>query len=347
MFRRMLFAAAALALLLAPLPAAAQAKELKMFNWSNYIPPDLLKRFEAETGIKVILDSYDSNESMLSKLQAGGTGYDLVVPTGPTLKNMVRDGMLLRIDAASLPNFKGVGAPFDKPDFDPERAYSVPYMWGTTGIAYDTAVTGGKLEESWKVMFDPPPSLVGKVGMLNAPGEAWNSAAHFLGIDRCSEKPDDAQRIYDLLARQKPAVTIFSSNATADRVAAGEVAMQQMWNGAYRRAKARKATLDWIYPKEGLDVWSDNFAVPKGAPNFENAKIFLNWIMEPKNIAEASNFLGYNNAIPASAPLLSDALRNEPAVNTPPEMLARLRPLGNCGPASLDLRDKVWTRLRR
>ncbi len=344
MFRRLLLAAA---VAFAPLPAMAQAKEVKLFNWSNYMPPDLLKRFEAETGIKVILDSYDSNESMLAKLQAGGSGYDIVVPTGPTLKNMVRDGMLLKIDAGKLSNFKNVGAPFDKPEFDPERAYSVPYMWGTTGLTYDTAVTGGKLEDSWKILFDPPASLVGKVGMLNAPGEAWNTAAHYLGIDRCTEKGEDAQKIYDLLAKQKPAVAIYSSNATADRVAAGEVAMQQMWNGAYRRAKVRKATLEWVYPKEGLDSWSDNFAVPKGAPNLENAKAFLNWMMDPKNIAEASNFLGYNNAIPASAPLLSDALRNEPAINTPADMLARLRPAMNCSTVTQDLRDKVWTRLRR
>ncbi len=348
MFRRLLLAATiALAPALVPGIAAAQSKELKLFNWSNYMPPDLLKRFEAETGIKVTVDSYDSNESMLAKLQAGGSGYDLVVPTGPTLRNMVRDGMLLPIDASKLPNFKNVGAPFDKPDFDPQRTYSVPYMWGTTGIAYDTAVTGGKLDDSWKVLFDPPASLVGKIGMLNAPGEAWNSTAHYLGIDRCTEKPDDAQRIYDALAKQKAAVAIYSSNATADRVVAGEVSMQQMWNGAYRRAKARKASLEWIYPKEGLDSWADNFAVPKGAPNLENAKTFLNWMMEPKNIAEASNFLGYNNGIPASAPLLAEALRNEPAINTPPEMLTRLRPVATCPAGSLDLRDKVWTRLRR
>ena len=344
MFRRLLLAAA---VALVPTLAHAQSKELKLFNWSNYMPPDLLKRFEAETGIKVIVDSYDSNESMLSKLQAGGTGYDIVVPTGPTLKNMIRDGMVLRIDASTLPNFKGVGEAFAKPDFDPERAYSVPYMWGTTGIAYDTAVAGGKLDDSWKSIFEPPPALVGKVGMLNAPGEAWNAAAHYLGIDRCTEKPEDAQRILDALMKQKAAVAIYSSNATADRVVAGEVAMQQMWNGAYRRAKARKASLDWIYPKEGLDSWSDNFAVPKGAPNLENAKIFLNWMMDPRNIAEASNFLGYNNAIPASAPLLSEALRNEVAINTPADKLPLLRPVVTCGPVTLDLRDKVWTRLRR
>ena len=264
MFRRLLLAAAALAVapLLSSAPVVAQPKELKLFNWSNYMPPDLLKRFEAER------DQGDHGQLRFQRIDACQTA---------SRRHRLRPGRAYRadaedhdprrhgaeIDAASLPNFKGVGAPFDKPDFDPERAYSVPYMWGTTGIAYDTAIAGGKLEESWKVLFDPPPALVGKVGMLNAPGEAWNSAAHYLGLDRCSEKAEDAQRILDLLTKQKPAVTIYSSNATADRVVAGEVAMQQMWNGAYRRAKARKATLEWIYPKEGLDVWSDNFACRK------------------------------------------------------------------------------------
>lgn len=344
MFRCLLLAAVVAFL---PSVVGAQSKELKLFNWAHYMSPELLKRFEAETGIKVIVGSYDNNEAMLSTLRAGVIEYDLVVPTGQTLKNMIREGMLLRIDAASLPNFKGVGAPFDKPDFDPERAYSIPYMWGTTGIAYDTEVAGGKLEESWKAIFEPPPALVGKVGMLNSPAEAWNAAAHYLGIDRCTEKQQDAQRILDVLTKQKAAVSVYSSNGTAYRLLTGEVAMQQMWNGAYRRAKARKASLEWIYPKEGLDAWSDNFAVPKGAQNQENAKVFLNWMMDPKNIAEASNFLGYNNAIPASVPLLSSALGAEVAILTPPDKLALLRPTLACGPVTLDLREKVWTQLRR
>jgi spermidine/putrescine transport system substrate-binding protein len=140
--------AACLALLpVGAAPALAQSKELLLFNWSNYMPPDLLKRFEAETGIKVTLDTYDSNETMLAKLQAGGAGYDVVVPTGPTVQVMVRDGLLMKFDASTMANFKNVRAPFDKPAFDPERAYTVPYMWGSTGIAYDTAkVPGGKLD---------------------------------------------------------------------------------------------------------------------------------------------------------------------------------------------------------
>ena len=125
--------------------SAAEEKELLLFNWSNYMSPDLLKRFEAETGIKVTLDTYDTNESMLAKLQAGGAGYDVVVPTGPTLQQMIKDGLVLKVDAGTFSNYNNVKKPFDNPSFDPGRAYSVPYMWGTTGLVYDTAkVAGGR-----------------------------------------------------------------------------------------------------------------------------------------------------------------------------------------------------------
>ena len=153
------------AMLLGPARVHADSKELLLFNWSNYTPPELLKRFEAETGIKVSLDVYDSNETMIAKLQAGGTGYDVVLPSGPPLQQMIRDGMLIRIDVNALPNFKNVRAPFDKPPADPGRAYSAPYLWGSTGIAYDMAmVKGGKLDDSWKELFEPRPELVGKIG---------------------------------------------------------------------------------------------------------------------------------------------------------------------------------------
>jgi spermidine/putrescine transport system substrate-binding protein len=130
---------------------AAEEKALLLFNWSNYMSPDLLKRFEAETGIKVTLDTYDTNESMLAKLQAGGAGYDVVVPTGPTLQQMIRDGLVLKVDASTMANYKNLKKPFDHPDFDPDRAFSVPYMWGSTGLVYDTTkVAGGKIDDTWK-----------------------------------------------------------------------------------------------------------------------------------------------------------------------------------------------------
>jgi spermidine/putrescine transport system substrate-binding protein len=242
-------------ILAAPAPAAAQSKELLLFNWSNYTSPDMLRRFEAETGIKVTLDVYDTNETMLAKLQAGGTGYDVVVPSGPTLQTMIADGLVIRVDAGKMRNFKNVRAPFDKPPFDPERAYSVPYMWGSTGIAYDTAkVNGGKLDDTWKELFEPRPELVGKIGMLSDMGEVFVAAAHYLSIDICTESATDAQKILDLLQKQKPAVKLYNASGTADRVGAGEVAMQHMWNGAYHRAHKQRDTVAYIYPREGLNL---------------------------------------------------------------------------------------------
>jgi spermidine/putrescine transport system substrate-binding protein len=328
--------------------SAAEDKALQLFNWSNYMSPDLLKRFETETGIKVTLDTYDTNESMLAKLQAGGGGYDVVVPTGPTLQQMIADGIVLKVDANAMPNYKNVKKPFDHPSFDPERAYSAPYMWGSTGLVYDTAkVAGGKIDDSWKEIFEPRPDFVGKIGMLKDMGEVMTAAAYYLGFDQCTEKAEEGQKILELLEKQKPAVKIYSAEGTVDRVANGEVAMEHMWNGSFHRAHAKLSSIVYVYPREGANLWGDNFAVPKGAKHVENAKLFLNFMMDPKNAAEASNFTGYNNGIAGSEQYLKEDLRNDPAFNTPEALVPRLKQTMLCSKAALDLRERIWTRLLR
>jgi len=339
------------ALLLSSFAAPASADEEKvllLFNWSNYMSPDLLKHFEEETGIKVTLDTYDTNETMLAKLQAGGAGYDVVVPTGPTLQQIITDGLVLKVDAGTMSNYKNVKKPFDHPSFDPDRAYSVPYMWGTTGIVYDTTkVAGGKIDDTWKELFEPRPDFVGKIGMLKDMGEVITAAAYYLGFDQCTENPEEAQKILELLEKQKPAVKIYSAEGTVDRVAGGEVTMEHMWNGSFHRAHAKLPTIVYVYPREGVNLWGDNFAVPKGAKHPENAKLFLNFIMDPKNAATASNFTGYNNAIAGSEQYLKADLRDDPAFNTPESMISRLKQTRLCSKAALDLREKIWTRLLR
>jgi spermidine/putrescine transport system substrate-binding protein len=336
-----------LMLLAAPGRAWAQPKELLLFNWSNYMPPALLKRFEAETGIKVTLDTYDTNEAMLAKLQAGGGGYDVVVPTGPTLQAMIREGLLLRIDVAGMANFHNLRPPFDNPDTDPGRAYSAPYMWGTTAIAYDPAAVGMTLDDTWREIFEPREAVAGRIAMLADIGEVFSAAAYYLGFDTCTTDPAQAQKILELLQRQKPAVKLYSSSGSIDRMVSGEVVMHHMYNGAAHRAAMRKPGITYIYPREGLTLWGDNFAVPKAAPHVEAAKIFINFMMDPKNAAEASNYTGYNNGVAGSDSWLLPALRDDPAVNTPAAMLPRLHPARECPKAAIDLRERVWTRLQR
>lgn len=327
---------------------AAGAKELFLYNWSNYFPPELLEKFETDTGIKVTLDVYDSNETMLGKLQAGAAGYDVIVPSGYIIPGLIEQGLVQEIDTSELENFKNVRKPFDDPTFDPKRRYSAPYMWGTTGFTYDSArVPGGELEESWKEFFEPREALKGQIAALNDQVEVYNAAARYLGFDTCTESGEEAQKILALLEKQKPYLAMYQSDGTIDRMIAGEVIMHHQWNGASHRTKEKLPTAVYVYPKEGTGFWTDNFMVPKDAPNPENAKTFINWMLAPENAAAASNFTGYMNAIDGSGEHLDASLSEDPAVNMPPAYADRLRPSKSCSPKARELRDKVWTRLKK
>ncbi len=344
--KRMLMAAVAAGVLLAGAGAAKAEGELFLYNWSNYFPPDLLTRFEAETGIAVTLDVYDSNETMLAKLQAGAAGYDVIVPSGYMVAILIDEGLVQPIDTMSMPNGGLIVAPHDAPFFDPERKYSAPYMWGTTGVTYDSARVEGELEESWKEVFEPREELQGEIAMLNDEVEVYNAAAYYLGFDKCTESPEEAQAILDLLEAQKPHVKMYQSDGTIDRMIAGEVIMHHQWNGASHRTKNDLPTAVYVYPKEGITFWTDNFMVPADAPNPENAKRFIDWMLDPENVAVASNFTGYMNAIDGSAEFLDEALKANPAVNMPQEYADRLRPSIDCSVEARELRNRVWTRLK-
>ncbi len=328
--------------------AAGAAESINLYNWSDYIAPDLLKKFEKDTGIKVNLDVYDSNESLLAKLKAGATGYDIVVPSDYMIKIMIDEKLLTKFDAPKMANFKNVMAPLDKPAFDPQRGYSAPYMWGVTGFSYDSArVPGGKLEESWKSFFEPPAALKGQVVALNDVNDMFVAASLYLGINQCTEDAKQGQKVLDLLTKQKPLLAMYNSDGTIERMQAKEVMVHHQWNGAAYRTKEKLKTAVFVIPKEGIPFWNDNFAIPVGAKNPEGAKKFINWMMAPENIAEASNFTGYNSAIKGADKFMTAALREDPGVNPSDEMRKRFRPNQICSAKAMELRNKIWTRLKR
>ncbi|AUX48790.1 spermidine/putrescine ABC transporter substrate-binding protein [Sorangium cellulosum] len=330
--------------------AASQAasKELFLYIFSDYYPTELMKKFEAETGIRITIDVYDSNETMLAKLQAGGTGYDVVVPSDYMVKTMIDVGLAEKIDVYAMENFKNIKAPLAAPDFDPKREYSGPYMVGLTGFTYDSArVPGGTMEESWRSILDPAPELKGQIGMLDDEIDVWNAAAYYLGFDKCTEKPEDAEKILALLQKQKPSVAVYKSDGALERMTSKEVMMHMQWNGQAHRVKQKLTSVVFVYPKEGLSFWNDNLVVPKGAKNKQNARTFINWMMTPENAAAASNFTGYMNSIEGSEKFLRPELRDDPAVVMPEQYKDRLRPGKVCSAATRKLRSKVWTRLRK
>lgn len=335
-----------LALVLATGARAEEEKVLYFYNWTDYYPVELLAKFEKETGIKVTLDGYDSNETLISKLQSGGANYDVIVPSDYIVPGLVKDGLIQKIGTSSMANYQYVKDNFRNPDFDPTHEYTAPYLWGTTGIAYDSAqVPGGKLEESWKVYFDPPKEIEGKIAALDTASDEILAASLYLGIPQCTESNEDAKKILELLEAQKPKLKLYSSDTTVDRMAGGEVAMHHLWNGATARAHAQRETVRFIYPKEGIPMFRDNFAVPAKAPHPENAKIFINWMMQPENAAAVSNAIAYANAI-KSDEFMDKKWMSTEAINMPAEAAPRLVPTKQCGPAARELQDKIWTRLK-
>lgn len=319
---------------------------LNLYNWTDYISPELLKRFESETGITVNLDNFDSNETMLSKLQAGGANYDVVVPSDYMVAQMIELGLLQEMDFASFPNGGNIKPNFMDVYFDPGRVYSSPYMYGTTGVAYDPTKTGGELT-SWTDFFDADSPVAGKIGTLNDQIEVVHAALRAVGSQPCSTDRADYVKVEELLNTWKPSVAVINSDGVIGRIGSGEQDMHMMWNGAFTRAEADRPELEYLYPIEGLNLWSDNFAVPVGAQNVDNAKIFINWMMDPANIGEATNFVGYDNGITGSDVYMDEALANNPAVIIPAEFVDRAVPTPGCSIEALDLYDQVWTSFRK
>ena len=320
--------------------------ELNLYNWTDYISPELLDRFESETGITVNLDNFDSNETMLAKLQAGGANYDVIVPSDYMVAQMIELGLLQEVDPASFPNGQYIKPEFMDVYFDPGRKYSAPYMYGTTGIAYDPTKTGVEVT-SWADFFDADSPAAGKIGTLNDQVEVIHAALRAVGSQPCSTNRDDYVKVEELLANWKPGVAVINSDGVIGRMASGEQIMHMMWNGAFTRAQADNPNLQYVYPAEGINLWSDNFAVPVGAQNVDNAKIFINWMMDPANIGEATNFVGYDNGITGSSEYMTAELGANPAVVIPEEFKALAQPTPGCPVEAIDLYDQVWTNFKK
>jgi spermidine/putrescine transport system substrate-binding protein len=321
------------------------SETLYLFNWTDYIPSKLLEKFENETGIKVVLDTYTSNGTLLAKIEAGGGGYDVAVPSATVIPSMIASGKLLEIDAKQMPNFHNVRKPFDTLSGDPERKYTVPYTWGMTGIVYDSdKVSLGQNADSWKSVFEPEASLRGRIGMPKQDG-AYNAAAYYVGASPCTDSVEDAQKIYAVLDAQKPYVKLYADGGWVDRIVAGEVDVALMINGDFRRAQRRKPSLRFVIPKEGVGVWMDNFVVLKSAQNVTAAKTFMNWMLEPENAAAATNFTGDGSAVSGIEPYVSEEMRADATIQVPDSYADRLKPLVQCSATANDLRSKVRTKL--
>ncbi len=321
---------------------AASAAELHLYNWTDYTSPDLIAKFEKETGIKVIEDTYDSNETLLAKLQSGATGYDVAFPSQHFVEIMAKEGLLQKVDIKSMPNYKNVDPKFKNPSWDPNQEYSVPWHWGSASVQYRSDLYDGKLE-SLKEFFEPSDKVKGRLQVFKTPDEVLNMANLYLGLPFCSEDPQHAKQVLELFKKQKPSVLLYSSENMTDRLANGETVMANGWNGdTFKGRMDVNPNIVYAYPKEGIIGWFDSIVVPKGAKNLDAAKKFMNFMMAPENIAINSNFARYANGIVGSSAYFADDMKGAPELATPsvPVKFGQA-----CSAKAQKLIDRVWTQL--
>ena len=322
-------AAAALAAGLAAQPLAAQDRTVHIFNWSDYIDESILKDFTDKTGIKVVYDVYDSNEILETKLLAGGSGYDVVVPTGYFIARQIQAGVFQKLDKDKLPNLVNMWDMVSErmAVHDPGNEYSINYMWGTLGIGYNKAKVAQALGtdeiDSWAVLFQP--ESIAKladcgVNFLDSPTDIVPLALNYLGLDPNTTSAEDFARAEELLLAIRPYVRKFHSSEYINGLANGDICVAIGYSGDVFQAAARAEEagqgieVAYAIPEEGTQMWFDQMAIPADARNVEEAHEFLNFIMEPEVIARASNYVFYANGNLASQPFLDPEILNDPAI---------------------------------
>ncbi|MGP9418400.1 spermidine/putrescine ABC transporter substrate-binding protein PotF [Pseudomonas reactans] len=347
----------------ASVTASAEEKTLHVYNWSDYIAPNTVPDFQKETGIKVIYDVFDSNEVLEGKLMAGSTGFDLVVPSASFLERQLAAGVFQPLDKSKLPNYKNLDPALLKmvAQHDPDNKYAIPYLWATTGIGYNVdkvkAVLGKDAPvDSWDLVLKPENLEKLKscgVSFLDAPAEIYATVLNYLHLDPNSTKASDyTGAANDLLLKLRPSIRYFHSSQYINDLANGDICVAIGWAGdvmqASNRAKEAKNGVNVAYsiPKEGALAFFDVFAIPADAKNLDEAYKFLNYLMEPKVIAQISNTVYYASGNLAATPLVNADVRNNPGIYPSDAVRAKMFTLKVQDPKIDRVITRSWTKVK-
>ncbi|NOX62555.1 MAG: spermidine/putrescine ABC transporter substrate-binding protein [Chloroflexi bacterium] len=323
------------------------AKEIVLFNWSEYIDPEIYTQFEEATGIKVLEDNFSSNEELLAKLQGGATGYALIVPSDYTVSIMMEEGLLAKLDHDNIPNLKNLKEEFKSVPYDPGNVYCVPYQWGTTGIGYESS----QVDEpaSWAVIFEAKPDdpWYGRMTMLDDARESFAAALVYLGYDINTTDEAQLQEAKDLLIKAKPGLAGYDSDTFEDLVASGENLLAHGWNGDFLVAQEDNENVAYVVPQEGGVVWVDNICVPSSATPEEKlaGEMFINYLLEAEVGAQLSEYNWYASPNAAAEEFLDEEFLSDPAVYPPPEVLEKLQYIEPAGEAE-SLYQRLWDEVK-
>jgi putrescine transport system substrate-binding protein len=316
-------------------------KVLNVYNWSDYIEASVIEGFTKETGIKVQYDVFDSNEMLETKLLAGNTGYDIVVPSASFLNRQLQAGVHQKLDKSLLPNLKNIDPSIAQriEAFDKGNEHSVNYMWGTSGVGYNVKKIAERMKDapvdSFAMFYDP--KVVSKfadcgVTILDAPSEVIGTVLIYLGKDANSEKPEDLAAAEAVLKAVRPYIKNFHSSAYIEQLANGEICLALGWSGDVLQAKTRAGEanngveVDYRIPKEGAVMFFDQLAIPKDAKHPKNAHLFIDYLLRPEVAAKNSSYISFANANVASTALIDKSVTDNPNVYPPADLMAKLVP---------------------
>lgn len=325
---------------------AGLADEIHVYNWSEYIDPQVYADFEAEFGVHVVEDTFASNEELLAKLQAGATGYDIIVPSDYMVAIMVQQGLLAELNHTNLPNLVNVDPLFADPPYDPGMRHCVPYQWGTSGIGYNTELFE-EPPDSWAYLFEPElaSQYAGRFTMLNDPRESVGAALKYLGYSLNSTNEEELMQARDLLVQQKQWVYAYESEQFEDLLSADETVMAHGWSGDFFMAAVEDERIGYVIPQEGATIWADNLCVPASAPSRYTAEVFINYLLRPEVGARISNYTWYASPNAAATAFLNPDILEDPAIYPPPEVMARLEWIEDVG-AATPLYERIWTEVK-
>ena len=363
---RLVQAASIAAGLLAAGVAQAQQRTVNFYNWSNYMAPGVLEDFTRETGIKVVYDTFDANETLETRLLAGKSGYDVVVPTAYFLQRQIAANIFQKLDKSKLPNLVNAWPEVTKrlAIYDPGNAFAANYMWGTTGIGYnvkkvqDILGADAKIDAvmgSWDIVFKPENLAKFKdcgIHMLDSADDILPAALNYLGLDPNSTRQADLEKAADLVGKVRPYVRKFHSSEYLSALATGEICLVVGWSGDIKQAQSRAAEakngveIGYAIPKEGAQMFFDNLAIPADAQNVTEAHELINYLYRPDVAAKNSDFLSYANGNLASQKLIDPKIFNDKTVYPDAATLGRLFVITARDAATQRIINRLWTRVK-